>query len=336
MSWLIQWSVATAFFVLVMAGAGYWVYAEALSGGQLVQVPDITDTPITEAAFLLAEQGLEMGKQTQVSHPTAAIYQVIAQRPEAGRVVRAGRKVYPTVSMGADFQTTPDLRRLHLEEARKTLQSSRFELASVARIPSDMPRDTVLAQDPSPGRNIPSGGSVNLLVSAGRGEQTNFMPDIRGMKVEEMERTMASYGVQLVRNEMDLPDAQEGVVLDQEPAPDSLIYAGQSVTYFVKATAKEEEQKNYETEVRHVMPYDWFDRQVRVDMVDQAGARSTLWSKAPLFDNDARATYVKGAAIRLTVPYVNECMVEVYVDGQVAKSYYLKNGRPPADPVSEN
>lgn len=317
-----------------MAGAGYWVYSEALSGGQLVQVPNVTDLPITEAAFLLAEQGLEMGKQTQVSHPTAAIYQVVAQRPEAGRVVRAGRKVYPTVSMGADFQTTPDLRRLHLDEARKTLQSSRFELASVARVPNDLPRDTVLGQDPGPGRNIPSGGSVNLLVSAGRGEQTNFMPDIRGLKVEDLERTMASYAVQLVRNEMDLPDAQDGIVLDQEPAPDTLIYAGQTVNYFVKAAPAEEEQKNFETEVRHVMAYDWYDRLVRVDMVDEKGARSTLWSKAPLFDNEARATYVKGAAIRLTVPYVNECMVQVFVDGQVEQSYYLKNGRPPADPAA--
>ncbi len=329
--------MATAFFVLVMAGAGYYVYSEALSGGQHVTVPDITDMPITEAALLLAEQGLEMGKQTQVPHATAPMYQVITQRPEAGRVVRAGRKVYPTVSLGADFQTAPDLRRINLEEARKTLSSSRFTLASVARIPSEMPRDTVLGQDPGPGRSIPAGGNVHLLVSAGHGEANNFMPDIRGMKIADMEKVMAPYGVQLIKQESDLPDAQEGVVLDQEPAPDTMIYQGQVVTYFVKSASGEgEEGMTFETEVRHVMSYDWYDRDVRVDIVDHAGGRTTLWRKAPAFDANAQATYVSGSAIRLTVPYTKEAMVEVYVDGRMEKSYYLRNGRPPTDPISEN
>lgn len=327
--------MATAFFLLVMAGAGYWVYSEALGGGTHVQVPDITDVPITEAAFLLAEQGLELGKQTQVPHPTAPIYTVISQRPEPGRVVRAGRKVYPTVSMGADFQTAPDLRRIHLEDARKTLQSSRFSIASIARIPSDLPRDTVLAQDPGPGRSIPAGGSVNLLVSGGQGEASSFMPDLRGMKVEDAENAMKPYGVQVIRQEMESPDAAEGVVLNQEPAGDTMIYEGQVVTLFVKAATKEEEQ-TFETEVRHVMAYDWYDREVRVDVVDNNGVRSTLWRKAPAIDANARATYIAGAAIRLTVPYTNEAMVEIFVDGQREKQYYLKNGRPPQDPVSEN
>ena len=320
-----------------MAGAGYWVYSEALSGGEHVTVPDITGVPITEAALMLAEQGLEMGKQAQVPHATAPVYQVITQRPEPGRVVRSGRKVYPTVSMGADFQTAPDLRRISLEDARKTLTSSRFTIATVARIPSEMPRDTVLAQDPGPGRGIPSGGAVHLLVSGGHGEAGNFMPDIRGMKIEDMEKMMAPYGVQLIKQESDQSEAEEGVVLDQEPAPDTMIYQGQAVTYFVKSSATEgEEGKAFETEVRHVMPYDWFDRDVRVDMVDEAGVRSTLWRKAPAYDANAQATYVSGAAIRLSVPYTNEALVEIYTDGKLEKSYYLKNGRPPSDPISEN
>ncbi|MBI1318215.1 MAG: PASTA domain-containing protein [Candidatus Hydrogenedens sp.] len=327
---MVQWSVATAFFVLVMAAAGYFVYTEALSGGQHVEVPDIISVPITEAAFLLAERGLDMGPQTQVSHATVPAYHIIAQRPEPGRVVRAGRKVYPTVSMGADFKAAPDVVRSSLEDAQKTLTAERFRIASVARIPNDRPRDTVLAQDPEPGRSMPNQGEIHLLVSAGRDEFSDFMPDLRGMSVEDALKTMAPFGVTMTAREVDLPDGRAGVVLDQDPPPDTMVYRGQIVTYFIKAGAAEEEtEQEYQAEVRHEMPYDYYDRAVRIDVVDYKGERSRLWEKPALFDDQAKATYVAGSVIRLPVSYVKEAMIEVYIDDRLTQSYFVREGQAP-------
>src|SRR5690606_19260914 len=160
----------------------------------------------------------------------------------------------------------------------------------------DRPRDTVLAQDPEPGRNMPSQGGISLLVSAGREEFSDFMPDLRGMTVEDALKAMAPFGITMTARGVDLPEARAGEVLDQDPPPETMIYRGQIVTYVIKSGAAEEEAEEvYQAEVRHEMPYDYYDRAVRIDVVDFKGDRSRLWEKAALFDDQAKATYVAGS-----------------------------------------
>ena len=101
-AWGIQWSIAMVIFVLVMAGAGYYVFNYALSTGTPVTVPDIVDLPINEASLILAERGLDLGKQARVPHATVPKDHVIAQRPEAGRVVR--EQARPVVVLDAALQ----------------------------------------------------------------------------------------------------------------------------------------------------------------------------------------------------------------------------------------
>ncbi len=326
--------MATVFFLLVMAAAGYWVYMEALDGGQHVTVPDIVGLPSTEASHVLAEQGLELGKPTQTPDKRVPKYHIIAQRPPSGRVVRTGRKVYPTVSMGSEFLNAPDLLRKSLEDARREVTQTRFRVGSVARIPHKTPRDTVIAQDPAPGRKIPNQGSISLLVSGGTGESSAFMPDIRGMAVPEVLRILAPYGVTVVPNEVDYPGAREDVVLDQDPSPDTLIYEGQVVVYDVKPSgAVQLPDTRYQVEVLHRFPYDWYARDVRVDVVDRRGNRQNALSKGPRFDEASRAKYVAGSTIRIPVTYIGEASVEIHVDEECVETYLLSQG---ADPVKKS
>ncbi|HRZ16729.1 MAG TPA: hypothetical protein P5141_04130, partial [Candidatus Hydrogenedentes bacterium] len=69
MAWSIQWSVALVVFLLVMAGSGWFVYTYALGTRQQTSVPPVTGMPITEAAAVLGERGLGLGRQTQVASP---------------------------------------------------------------------------------------------------------------------------------------------------------------------------------------------------------------------------------------------------------------------------
>lgn len=329
-AWTVQWSIAMVIFVLVMAGAGYYVFNYALSTGTPVTVPDLADLPINEASLILAERGLEMGKQTRVPHASVPKDHVIAQRPEAGRVVREGRKVYPTVSLGADVLTAPNLVNLRLDEARRTITESRFRLGSVARVPNASPRDTVLAQDPPAGYGIQNQGNISLLVSGGTETTTNFMPDIRGMNVQDMLRVLAPYRLTLVPREVEMPGAKPDTVLNQDPAPDTLIYPGQVVTYEVKASGEEPLPSNQATStIRHVMPYDWYDKEVRVDQIDPDGTRKTVWRKQAELDEAAQRTYVAGSALRISVSYIEEARVEILVDGKLVESYRVREGQDP-------
>ncbi len=330
-AWIIQWSIAMVIFVLVMAGAGYYVFNYALSTGTPVTVPDIIDIPINEASLILAERGLDMGKQARVPHSTIPKDHVIAQRPEAGRVVREGRKVYPTVSLGADVLTAPNLVKLRLDEAKRTITESRFRLLSVARVPNDAPRDTVLAQDPSPGQGIENQGNISLLVSGGSETSTNFMPDVRGMNVQDMLRVLAPLRLTLVPREVEIEGAKPDTVLNQDPAPDTLVYPGQVVTYEIVATKGEPLPSNASlTTFRHTMPYDWYDKEVRVEKVNPDGTRSVLNRYAVGVTDLDRSSRVAGSRLKITVDYVGEATVEIIVDGRVVDSYLVKEGQDPA------
>ncbi len=309
-----------------MGIAGYFVTMQALSGGQHVRVPNIVDLPITEASLVLAENGLEMGNQVQVPHQTVPKYHVITQRPEAGRVVRTGRKVIPTVSMGTSFLDAPDLTNMALDDARRKLNQEGFRLGSVSRVPDRAPRDVVLAQDPPPTSRVSSQGEIHLLVSAGNEQGRDFMPDIRGMAVQDMLRLLADYNVTVVPNEVDIPNAREDVVLDQDPPPDTVVYEGQVVTYDVKPSGQVElPDMRHTADVRHAMPYDWYDKDVRVDLVDRHGNAQTVFAKPALYDQESRNTYIAGTAITLkSITYVGEATVEVYVNGKLEASYHLE------------
>ena len=329
-AWCMQWSIALVVFLLVMAGAGYFVYTVALEGGQHVSVPNVVDIPITDAAFLLTREGLELGRQSPVSHPTAPKYYIIAQRPSAGRVVREGRAVNVVVSMGQDYLHAPDLTGKTLEDARREITAARFRVGSLARVPEDAPRDTVLSQDPPAGGELADQGEIHLLLSAGSGTPSALMPDLREVPVADVAKALEGFDVVLVAREVDIPDAAFDVILAQTPAPDTLIYPGQTVTYDYKPSVTgEAPSMRYEATVLHQMFYDWFGREVRVDVVDRMGNRQTVYSKDPAFDDGSKATYVSGAAIRVPVTYVMEATVEVYIDGNLEASYSLKEGNPP-------
>ena len=319
-----------------MAAAGYYVFMETLHGGQHVQVPNIVDLPITEASFILAEHGLELGKQTQITSSTVPKYHIIAQRPVAGRVVRTGRKIYPTVSIGEEFLNAPDLRNTLLEDARREITQSRFRMGTVARIPHSAARDTVLAQDPPPKGKVPNQGSIHLLVSAGIEKQSAFMPDLRGLAVEDVLRLIAPYGVTLVPNEVDIEGAQMDVVLDQDPPPNTPVYEGQVVTYDVKPSGVVVlPDARHQAEVRHRMFYDWYDKDVRVDVVDRHGNRQTAFTKPPLYDDESKRTYISGSTIRIPVTYIGDATVEVYINDVLEQSYLLKEGGEPTPVQTE-
>lgn len=323
--------MALVVFVAVMAASAYYVYTVTLEAGEPVQVPSIVNLPLDEAILRLREQGLDLGKQDPAPHDTLPKGHIISQRPAPGRVVRTGRKVYTTVSMGKDFLTAPTLENQYLEKATEELDLAPFQLGSVSRVPDSKPRNMVLAQDPPPGHDIEKDGRVHLLVSDGDGQYRNYMPDLRGKPVDELAAIMEPYNVTLVAEEVeDMPGAREDIVLDQDPQPSTLIFDGQTITYKIKSSAPEEEAPSpTQATVFHEMRYDWYDRNVRIEVVDRFGDRSVLHSYPASTGASARASRVLGTSLRIDVEFVESCTVEIFVDDDRAAAYAVKDGEDP-------
>lgn len=319
-AWSIQWTVALAIFLVVMAGSAYYVYNVTLQAGEPVQVPNVVNLPMEEATFRLAEQGLESGKPEAAPHDTVPKGHIISQRPAPGRVVRTGRKVHLTYSMGKDYAKAPDVTNRLRDEVEAELESGGFHVGTVSRVPDSRPRNMVLAQDPPAGASLEKGGSVHLLVSDGDGRNQNYMPDLRGKSVAEAEAVMAPFKVNLAGQVVEMVGAHEGVILDQNPQPDTLITEGQAVTYKIVP---------YKATIRHEMKYDWYNRDVRIEQVDRAGAQTVLENFPAATDDASKATRVVGTTLAIPVQYLDNCTIHIYADNAVVASYALKNGEAP-------
>jgi beta-lactam-binding protein with PASTA domain len=321
LAWGIQWSVALVIFIVVMAASAYYVYTVTLQAGEPVQVPNVVNLPMEEALIRLAEQGLEPGKQEPAPHETVPKGHIISQRPTPGRVVRTGRKVYLTYSMGKDYAKAIDVTNQPLDDAQSSLESSGFRVGTVSRVPDSKPRNLILAQDPPPGSSLEKGGSIHLLVSEGDGRNQSYMPDLRGKSVTEAEAIMAPFRVALSGQTVEMVGAREGVILDQDPQPDTLITEGQPVTYKIVP---------YKTTIRHEMRYDWYNRDVRIEQADRNGNQTVLETFPASTDENARATRVVGTKLAIPVQYIDKCTIHIYADNAVVASYAIKDGEAPA------
>lgn len=316
-----------------MAGAGYYVFTQALQGGATVKVPDVTMRPVTEASLQLAEQGLEIGKQAQMPDERVPKYYVIAQRPSAGKVVRTGRKVYLTVSTGAGEIAPPALVGKALQQATDEIHRSSFNLGNVARIADAAARDTVIGQDPDATQRVPNGARINLLVSDGQqGAGAIIMPDLVRKNASEVGKILEPLGLKPKPVSVDLADQPFDVVLDQRPQAGSQVQAGDVVEYSVRPSgnvAMPDVQRKT-PDLSYVVPSSWSEREVRIDTVDRNGVRNTIFPLERHFVDGLPPRFKSGSQLQIPpIFFVDKVAIEIYLDGQLSKSYFFEGDQPP-------
>lgn len=317
----------------VMAGAGYYVFNQAAAGGGYVTVPNIVGKRFDEASYLLAANGLGVGPQTAKASQDVAPYHVIAQTPEAGKVVRTGRRVYPTVSKGPDYQMTPDLMAKLVDMAMAAIEQNDLKIGSTARIPHPEPRETVIGQDPAPGREILAGAEVHLLVSSGSTPGNRYMPDLLGKTLPEVTKILAPLGVDGVALRVDRPDAPFDIVLDQRPQPGTLVGPGEKVVYEIRPSTQSTDLWR-ERQIEYTVPPGETNRAVRIEMRSKDGGRTVLFPR-PQDYVDGRPPRVSRISVPLRMkedPSI-EATVEVYLDNRLVRTYFFQGD---ADPIVED
>ena len=322
--WGFRWSAATAILLAVMGLSAFYVLDRAMAGGEQVQVPDIKGLPITEASHVLAQHGLEIGQQREMVSDEVPRFHVIAQRPEAGRVVRTGRKVYPTVS-GVEHASAPNLVGKSLSEAQDMLQHGRFRLGSLARIPHDSPGETVLSQYPPPDSRAERTGEISLLLSAGASEQRYLMPDLTDMPVEEALETLRELGVRAQANPVDRRGERPNVVLGQHPAPGAILREDTVVIYDVRATGEVRPAPDQRrVEVTYTLPRSPVARELRVEAVDRTGRRRTVYPRQQDYVDGSPPRFEGQTSITIPFQFHDELTVEIYLDGEKVRTYYYR------------
>lgn len=323
------------FFVAVMGLAAFWVFSQASEGGSYVIVPDVTGLPYTRAADVLAEAGLELGKRHDVADDRVPEFHVIVQRPRATQVVRSGRKIALTISQGKTFEPVPGFIGKTLEESLKELETTRLLAGSVARIPSTLPADTVLAQDPEPLHPVEIGGEVHLLVSDGQGAQAMLMPTLVGMSLDQAQSALANLSemkLRVVPYETERPGAEYDTILAQTPEPGSRLNEGDTVTYDVRLS-RTSFLPNAQRAIDATFVVPNLGRMVTIGVyIPHPDGRRELVYPKPGEDYPEGGTptpFPAGTQIKVPATYESELTLEFFVDGKLYTSYYYsRDARP--------
>jgi serine/threonine-protein kinase len=226
------------FIALVGVGiASAFAVVALLLRQEEVRVPDLTGQDIVSVIEMAAQQGLQLKVDRREPHPSMPRDTVIMQMPAPGSGIKKGRQVRVVVSQGPSELLAPKLAGENFRKADIMIRQAAFVPGDVARVSSDsVGRDIVIAQYPQAGSPLEKGGTISLLVSAGKKAEPLVMPKLTGKRAEEALRIADRLGLQhrvLTRPAGDKPMGAERTVVSQKPAAGHPVSADATVEIIV-------------------------------------------------------------------------------------------------------
>ena len=199
-----------------------------------ISVPDITGISIADAKAKLAQIGLKLGQQD--TRPSATVPQgtIIEQSPIKDEQLPKGGSVDVIISGGSGSIKVPDLTNYPtINDVRDALIEAGLNLGAVTYVDSDLPKDTVISQDPAAGYNLAPGQRVNVQVSSGKIP----IPNVIGKTEAQARAILLNSGFQpSVDYQIDATQPM-GVVLAQAPDSTMTGQVGSLISLIVNGTA---------------------------------------------------------------------------------------------------
>lgn len=209
--------VLSSLFILAFVLDAVIMPAIVHSRGEIT-IPDVTGKKTDAAMAMLAQLDLQPMIHDTMPHPKIEPGSVVFQNPVAGSVVREGRNVYLSVSGGERRIVMPNLRGRSLRDARITLEQMDLRVGMVSYEASDLPAETVVAQNVAPGKRVRANQVIEITVSGGTDIEIEI-PYVIGFNLEEAQQRLLEGGLRLgavsyKKSDIYLPNT----VLGQDPA----------------------------------------------------------------------------------------------------------------------
>ena len=200
------------------------------TGPRKTTVPDVVGLKYDDAVKLLRDAGLDWRRRDVFSDRRAG--RVVAQEPESGEEVVEGTVVLLRVSKGAEKVTVPNVLDQTESSARAELEQAGFEV-QVLQAPSDNTAEGLVSdQAPDAGENVKKGSTVQITVSSG--PQTVTVPNVEGQDEDSATQELEDAGFEVKVEEQPTDDPlQDGIVLNQDPEPNTKAPPGSTVTIHV-------------------------------------------------------------------------------------------------------
>ena len=167
-----KWGVVLAIVVpLLIVSLIIWLLLRGIwtnngIGGKTT-VPAVTGMRVESAETLLIEEGLTLVIDGAEKDEVYGEGTIIRQEPSPEETLRRGGDIHVIVSSGLTEVNVPHLVNLSLDEAERALQNIGLKIGETEYTPSEVDRDTVIAQSLSEGASVEQGTEVDITVSQG-------------------------------------------------------------------------------------------------------------------------------------------------------------------------
>ena len=222
------WTTLSLLAVLAVAGWAVWTYVIP----HRTQVPNVEGLRLAAAQRIAEQARLELDAARDAYSSTVPAGRIIRQLVDPGTELEEGSALPVVVSLGPEFVPVPEVTGMTLSRARSEIEAARLEVGKVERAYHDtVPAGRVIDQNPQDGTQLEVGQRVQLTVS--RGEEPVVVPGVVGLSEDEAASIIrgADLGVSVI--EEFSADVPRGDVIRQDPAAESEVRRGTTVTIVV-------------------------------------------------------------------------------------------------------
>jgi len=197
--------------------------------GDEVEMPDVTERDYTEALMILKEHDFKVIKEGKYN-PYRNVGIVLSQNPEPFTVVKEGRTVQLTVSLGEQLVKVPNLVGISERDAEIKLLERNLNLGDIYYKPSNFPEGTIISQQYEPLMEVSKNTDIDITVSIGSEQQDVILPNLVYKSLNDAENILKRKGLYLgdiqaqVNNTL-LPNT----VVNQFPPPGFTLSLGDTV-----------------------------------------------------------------------------------------------------------
>jgi beta-lactam-binding protein with PASTA domain len=208
--------VLSVLLLLAAAGAAWFAYTkiqDQLAENKPVSVPFVKGLTEQLAVDKIRGAGL-VAQVARANSDTVEKGTVIDQSPDPGEKQVKHGNVNITVSKGKPTVAVPSVKGLSRDAAISALVNAGLDPHAFP-VPSSQPVDTVVAQDPPPGKVVEKGSDVRVNYSSGPASVT--VPSVIGLPFDQANTALQNQGFSVSRRDVDSEEAK-GIVVDQSPS----------------------------------------------------------------------------------------------------------------------
>ena len=207
--------------ILVVGAILAITYACQLWGGKVV--PDVMGLSENEAREKILSSGFDVETENIASDDIEGI--VIKQNPDRGGRAREGSKIMLSISIK---RVIPELVGLDKKSAEDLMKKNGFTNFDFVTVKSDEEKDTIVGVTPDVGTRSKADAKVTIQLA-----EPYTVPNVEGLNQAEAKLAIENAGFKCAIKTQYNEQVSEGTVLSTDPAKDSALKSGSTVTIIV-------------------------------------------------------------------------------------------------------